>query len=193
MRFPRSTHLEGIMREARLFGASHVGIGWIPHDVGKFARADMEKAVKDFNRFGRQLKNKGLTFFSHLHGFEFDSDEQGFFFEPLFEQTDPDVVTFELDAFWAAITGYDPVRLLQRYRGRFDLVHVKDLRPYTPISISGSAPDETTVPIGKGVIDFPALFREAQKQDVKFYFIEDEAKNAVDQIPVSLRYLESLK
>jgi len=43
------------------------------------------------------------------------------------------------------------------------------------------------------VINFPALFRKAAKQNVRLYFIEDETKNALDQVPISLKYLETLK
>ncbi|RQW07024.1 hypothetical protein EH222_07810 [candidate division KSB1 bacterium] len=184
--------LDGIVKEANLFGATHVGLAWIPHGA-TFTRQDMDKAIADFNRFGKQLKAKGLTFFYHLHGYEFTSDEQGFFIEALMAGTEPHYVTFELDAFWTAITGFDPVRVMQKYAGRFDLIHVKDLRPRTVVSTSGGAPDETSVPIGSGCINFPALFRVAANQNVKLYFIEDEAKEAADQIPVSVTYLQTLK
>lgn len=184
--------IAGIAKEAKLFDAEYVGAAWIPH-AAAFNRSDLEKAVADFNRFGEILNAKGLKFFYHLHGYEFSGDEQGFFIDALMQQTDPTLVTFELDAFWTAITGFDPVRLIQKYPGRFDLIHVKDLRPRTVISTTGGAPDETSVPIGHGAINFPALFREAAKQKVKLYFIEDEAKEAVDQIPASVEYLKSLK
>ncbi|MBN1558934.1 VCBS repeat-containing protein [candidate division KSB1 bacterium] len=184
--------LDGIVKEARLFGADYVGLAWIPH-AAVFTREDLHKAIADFNRFGKQLKAQGVTFFYHLHGYEFASDEEGFFIDALMAGTDPQYVTFELDAFWTAITGFDPVRVLQKYAGRFDLIHVKDLRPRTVVSTSGGAPDETSVPIGSGCINYPALFRVAAKQNVKLYFIEDEAKEAVDQIPVSVEYLKTLK
>ena len=40
---------------------------------------------------------------------------------------------------------------------------------------------------------WPALLREANKQGVKYHFIEDEHPEAEKQIPVSLEYLERLK
>lgn len=184
--------IDGIVREARLFDAGYVGTAWIPHVSSHFTRADLQKAIVDFNRIGKTLQAKGLVFFYHLHGYEFGSDDQGLYVDELVQNTDPAYVTFELDAFWTAITGYDPVQLLRRYPGRFDLIHVKDLRRRTVLSTSGGAPDETSVPIGCGSIHYPALFREAAKQKIKLYFIEDEAKNAVDQIPISIKYLNSL-
>ena len=102
-------------------------------------------------------------------------------------------VKFELDTFWSIIAGADPLVLLQKYPDRFDLIHLKDLRPDIPVSFTGQAADETSVPLGAGVVNFPALLREAVKQKVKLYFIEDEAKEAIDQIPESLVYLKSLR
>jgi sugar phosphate isomerase/epimerase len=82
---------------------------------------------------------------------------------------------------------------MKKYPGRFQLVHLKDLRTDVPGNLRGEAPDETSVPIGYGAIEFPSLLREAVKQGIKLFYIEDEAKNAIDQIPLSKKYLESLK
>ena len=56
-----------------------------------------------------------------------------------------------------------------------------------------SAPDEDSVIVGQGQINWPAVLKAAQAVGIKYCFIEDEAKNGVDQMPESLRYLESLK
>jgi hypothetical protein len=42
------------------------------------------------------------------------------------------------------------------------------------------------------MLDFPAILREAKRIGVKRYYIEDEAREAVANIPVSLKYLKSL-
>ena len=47
--------------------------------------------------------------------------------------------------------------------------------------------------LGTGQVDWPALLRAAQKVGVKYYFIEDESPTAVEQIPQSLRFLESVE
>jgi sugar phosphate isomerase/epimerase len=73
------------------------------------------------------------------------------------------------------------------------LLHVKDLRKGAAINSTGGAPDEESVPVGQGQIDWRAVLKAAQKAGVEYYFIEDEAKNAVEQIPQSLRYLEQLR
>ena len=72
-------------------------------------------------------------------------------------------------------------------------MHVKDLRKGAAINSTGAAPDEDSVAVGAGQINWPAVLKAAQAAGVEYYFIEDEAKNAVEQIPRSLSYLESLK
>jgi len=73
-------------------------------------------------------------------------------------------------------------------------MHIKDLRKGAPTGIlTGSAPDSDSVAVGAGQVDWPAVLREAQHAGLKHYFIEDEAVEAVDQIPQSVRYLEQVK
>jgi sugar phosphate isomerase/epimerase len=47
--------------------------------------------------------------------------------------------------------------------------------------------------VGEGQINWPAVLKAARAAGIEYYFIEDEAKNAVEQIPQSLRYLESVR
>jgi len=82
---------------------------------------------------------------------------------------------------------------LHKYPGRFPLMHVKDLRKDTPLGGSpGDVLEEASVPLGKGLVDIPAMLKAAQETGVRHYYIEDEAVDASRQIPASLRYLESL-
>jgi len=53
--------------------------------------------------------------------------------------------------------------------------------------------DDLSVAIGDGRVNWPELLREAQRAGLMHYFIEDESVDAIDQIPLSLRYLEGVK
>jgi sugar phosphate isomerase/epimerase len=72
-------------------------------------------------------------------------------------------------------------------------MHVKDLKKGVKGNLTGNAPDDWSVAIGDGQVDWPGLLREAQRAGLKHYFIEDESVEAIDQIPQSLRYLERVK
>jgi sugar phosphate isomerase/epimerase len=63
----------------------------------------------------------------------------------------------------------------------------------TPRGFTGQSEETNSVVLGTGMMDWPAIFRAAEKAGVKWYFIEDESPAAVEQIPRSLHYLEKLK
>ncbi|MEO8425789.1 MAG: sugar phosphate isomerase/epimerase [Verrucomicrobiota bacterium] len=186
--------LDNLINMAKTLGAGYVMCAWIPHEKGKFNEQNCRDASAVFNRAGEKLRAAGLRFAYHPHGFEFQPWKAGTLFDLMMAETKPEFVTFELDVFWAAHGGADPVKLLQRYGPRFELMHIKDLRKGAPTGIlTGSAPDSDSVAVGAGQVDWPAVLREAQRAGLRHYFIEDEAVEAVDQIPQSVRYLEQVK
>jgi sugar phosphate isomerase/epimerase len=185
--------MKGVVEDARVVGAAYVIYSWIPHQDNEFTRADCERAAANMNRWGRSLKQAGLEFCYHPHGYEFHPSPEGTLFDLLATQTDPAAVNFQADVFWIAWPGQDPVKLLQRYPSRFPLMHLKDLRKGSKLGdLSGHAPEETSVPLGTGMLDFPAILRETTRIGVKRYYLEDEAPEAASNIPVSMEYLRSL-
>jgi sugar phosphate isomerase/epimerase len=177
---------------AKAMGAEYVVCGWIPHQGG-FTAENVKQAAEVFNRAGRAIKAAGLQFCYHPHGYEFVPTAKGTLFDDLAAQTDTEAVGFELDVFWAKHGGQDPAKLLAKYPRRFHLMHLKDLQKGVKGDLTGKAPDETSVALGTGQIDFPAVLKAAKKAGVKWYFIEEESPDAPANIPVSLRYLERLR
>lgn len=184
--------MDDVIAEAKTLGVRYVGTAGIPHQA-EFSEADARRAARDFNRFGEALAQAGLRFFYHNHGFEFVPYGDGTLFDLLVSETNPEWVTFEMDLFWTVHPGHDPVALLKKYPNRWELLHVKDMRKGTEIGkLTGSEDVRNDVTVGSGQIDVAAALRTAQEVGVKHYFIEDESPSVVEQIPQSLRYLESL-
>lgn len=186
------TNIDGVIASAQRLGVKYVVCGWIPHQKSNFSEKNAREAAEIFNAAGGALKKAGLTFAYHIHGYEFQPFQDGTLFDLLMAETRPDAVSIELDVFWAAQGGADPTALIDRYGSRVRLMHVKDLRKGAAINHSGGAPDSDSVPVGQGSINWPSVLRAAQKAGVEHYFIEDEAVEAIDQIPLSLRYLEKV-
>lgn len=185
--------LDRAIADAHTLGAKYLMCAWIPH--GKLlTEADVDKAAPLFTKAGEACKTAGLTFMYHMHGYEFVPGPGGTLFDTLASRTDPSVVKFEMDVFWVVRGGGQPLQLLERYSGRVAATHVKDMRKGTPTGdATGSAPEETNVVVGTGVVDWPALFRACDKAGVAWHIIEDESPDAETQIPQSLRYIASLK
>lgn len=184
---------EEVARKAKVLGASFVRVAWIPHE-GTFDLDDAKKAVADFNRAGKILKEgHGLTFCYHNHGYEFEPYKKGTLFDYLVQNTDPRYVSFEMDILWTFFPGQDPAKLLDKYGDRFKLMHLKDLRKGVEGDMTGSTSQENDVSLGTGQIDIPAVLKAAKKADIEHYYIEDESKLKSVQVPKTMAYLKSLK
>lgn len=186
--------IDEVVRHAQVFGAEHVMCSWIPHE-GRFSRADAEKAAAVFNVAGRKLRDAGLRFAYHIHGYEFQAaSDGGTLFDVIARNTDAAFVDFEMDVFWVVRGGGDPIALFKAYPGRFSMMHVKDIKKGTSLcDPTGRAPDETSVVLGEGMVDWPSVLGEANRQRLAYYFIEDEHPQAEKQIPRSLAYLARLR
>lgn len=184
--------VEGVVRQAKLFGLEYAGCAWIPHK-DPFDEKTCREAAAVFNRAGEALAKHGIKFFYHTHGYEFRPYRDGTLFDLLMAETNPEYVRIEMDVFWIVHPGQDPVKLLEKYGKRFELMHVKDMKRGTPGGFTGHSEVTNNVVLGEGIIDWPRVFRAAKKAGVKWYFIEDESPTSVAQIPRSLRYLEKLK
>jgi sugar phosphate isomerase/epimerase len=182
-----------IVKSAKALGATYVMTAWIPHERGKFNLENAKKAVADFNAGGKVLKENGLTFCYHTHGFEFQPYEDGTLLDYIIKNTNPEYVSFEMDILWTYFGGGDPVALLKKYGKRFKLLHVKDLRKGTPKDLTGGTSQENDVALGTGEIDIAGVIREANKLGIKHFFIEDESSRVTQQVPQSIAYLKSLK
>jgi sugar phosphate isomerase/epimerase len=182
---------DGVTRDAKTVGASYVLTSGMPHGVD-LTVDDVHKAAADFNTWGKNLKERGLQFGYHPHGFEFVHTPKATLFDLLVAETQMEYVTFELDTFWFAHSGADPVCFMELYPTRFSLLHLKDLARGTKMDLTGKAPDQTSVALGQGELDWPAILREAKRIGISRYYIEDESAEAPEQVPRSMAYLRKL-
>lgn len=187
--------VEAVMDDAEALGLQYVGVAWIPHPEDRPFDAEMARqAAADFNRMGEAAAARGMTFYYHVHGYEFQPDASGQTpFDVIVAETDSDNVKFEMDVFWTVLPGVDPVELLRQYPDRWELMHIKDLKADWPLGDqSGHAPAEANVAVGAGQIDYPAVLQAAAEIGMDRYYIEDESTAPLENIPVSIDYLETL-
>jgi sugar phosphate isomerase/epimerase len=185
-------HIDEVIAQSRLFGLEYAGCAWIPHK-DPFDEKTTREAAAVFNRAGEALSKAGFKFFYHTHGYEFVPFQNGTLMDLLMAETNPKYVHFQMDVYWVVNPGHDPVKLFQKYGNRFELMHVKDMKQGTPLSLTGHSEVTNNVALGKGVIDWPSVMRAAKAAGVKWYFLEDESPSALTQIPESIQYLKTLK
>ena len=190
------TDPEGIAKEAKALGLKYAGCAWIDHK-GAFDAQQAHDAAAVFNKAGAILAKEGIRCFYHCHGFEFQPGAAGpgtTAMDILMKETDPKLMTFEMDILWITFPGEDAAAWLMKYPGRWELIHLKDLKKgvATGIHTGGTDPNNDVV-LGTGQMDWPKILAAAKKSGVKHYFIEDESADSVNQIPQTLKFLGQVR
>jgi sugar phosphate isomerase/epimerase len=187
-----ATNLNAVVQDAKTLGVKYAGCAWIPHD-GDFDEQECRKAIEVFNRAGAALAREGIKFFYHVHGFEFQPHGSGTLLDLLMAETNPRNVAYEMDVLWIVFPGQDPVKLLEKYKGRWELMHLKDLKKGVATgSLSGKTDVSNDVALGTGQMNWKAILPAAKKAGIKYYFIEDESPTAAEQIPQSMKFLREV-
>lgn len=185
-------NLAGVQHDLDALGARWAILPWIPHGE-IFNASDVDRAVRDMNKWGTALNGAGYKFAYHPHGYEFQPSPEGTLFDTLAAATDPVTVKFELDTFWIVWPGQDCVRLMNRYPTRFRLLHLKDLRKGVSTGdLHGQAPEIDSVAVGDGIVPWKDVLAVAKKQHFEDYFIEDESPDAKHQILRSNQFLNRI-
>jgi sugar phosphate isomerase/epimerase len=142
-----------------------------------------KKAAETFNRAGRESLGSGIQLAYHNHVEEFQPIDGQLPYDILLSECDPKLLKMEIDLGWAHHAGADPLKYFARYPGRFPLVHVKDFDQ-----------NRTMTDVGKGVIDWRAIFAKADLAGIQHYFVEhDEPKSPFESIQTSYQYLRDLR
>ena len=182
-----------VIANAKALGARYVGTAWYPHQA-PFKESDARQAITDFNAIGKTMKDAGLQFFYHNHGYEPQPFGDGTLLDLIIRETDPELVKFEMDVLWTWLPNVDPVALIKKYPGRFKLMHIKDMKPGVPRgSLSGGIPDSLKSVIGQGQVNWTEVFKAAKADGFEHYYLEDETIDPPKNIPPSVRYIEGIK
>ena len=86
------------------------------------------KVVCDYmNAIGKLVKENGMQFGYHNHSHEFNEVEGVPAYDFMVQNTDPELVFFQMDVYWADNARVSPVEYFKKYPGRFTCLHIKDV------------------------------------------------------------------
>lgn len=168
--------------DAKTVGHEWITVPSLPR--GPKVTADDWKGVADrFNKAAAASKAAGFRFAFHNHNDIVRKTGDVLPIDILMKETDPSLVSYEMDIYWAVNGGADPLALLAAYPGRFKMFHAKDSTP---------APDLKMADVGAGTIDFKAIF--ARAKGIEHYFVErDDATDPLASAAASYKYLSNLE
>src|SRR5579875_1862923 len=186
------SNLDSALQDVKKRGFEYAVVPYIP--VEERGGADVFKSLAELlNRSGQRAKANGLKLCYHNHAFEYQPLDGTFGLEILMKNTQPSLVSLELDIFWASVGGHDPAQLLKTYGNRIPLLHLKDKTAGFPVQYNERVPPTTFKEVGNGSIDIPAVLAAASKAEVRHYFVEQDQTpgNPIDSLRQSYKYLSS--
>lgn len=136
---------------------------------------DLQTYCEYYNEIGKKCKESGLKFGYHNHAFEFQKIEDQVMYDYMIENTDPALVFFQMDVYWVVRGQHSPVDYFNKYKGRFELLHIKDNKE-----------------LGQsGMVGFDAIFKNTDAAGVKHLIVEVEnySFTPVESVKQSLDYL----
>ncbi|MBQ3440512.1 MAG: sugar phosphate isomerase/epimerase [Bacteroidales bacterium] len=171
-----SAHVSrGLSREELDSGDLSAALAWWDKCIEMHKKAGMEYIVtpwmglqenlKDLqvycdylNEVGRRCKAAGIKYGYHNHAYEFEKVEDQVMYDYMLQHTDPDLVFFQMDVYWAVIGKASPVDYFKRYPGRFKMLHIKD-----------------EWEVGQsGMVGFDAIFKNAELAGLENFVVEIE-------------------
>lgn len=177
------TNMGPAMEALSALGTKYVAI---PAIANPDDRSDFNKLADEFNSFGEQMARYGLTFVYHNHGYEHTPKDEKILMDTLLTQTDSKKVKFELDIFWMTAAGANPVDYLNKYPGRFKLLHLKDASEQIRFTGDGGSVDQWIPLFGKmadpgtGVFDIPGIIDAAKKSGAEHFYLERDLTPSPD-------------
>jgi sugar phosphate isomerase/epimerase len=177
--------------------SDHPDIPALIRGLERMTLEDYKKSAETANQLGTEAKKRGLQYLYHNHNVEFRKFGDITAYDLLLTSTDPDLVKLELDCGWMAAAGHDPVAYLDKYPGRYPLLHIKAFKRGKPsFNLAGpGAPIATE--LGKGALAYEPVFAAARRAGVKQYYVEQEPPFAdmppLKAMKVDYEFLHNLK
>jgi sugar phosphate isomerase/epimerase len=159
---PTPETLEQFVADQKALGSDKLVSGFGPDDLKtvdqcKAAAAKLQAAAE-------MLAPYDISVHMHNHYWEFHEVEDGRFPFDIMLAEAPDIWS-ELDLYWVAFGGADPVEVLGRYAKRVELVHVKD-------GLLGG--EYHFKAVGEGQVDLPAAIAALDPAVTEWLVVEQD-------------------
>jgi sugar phosphate isomerase/epimerase len=166
----KTDEFQTYIEAAQITGMQYVVV---PHLSDKYIQtvSDFKRIADKLNKAGELCKAAGLKLGYHNHNFEWKPVGGTTFYDTIINETDPALVSMEMDLYWVVRTGQDPVKIIIAHPGRFFAFHIKDMDKTNP---------NLNTEVGSGSIDFKRIMSYAKTAGVKHFIVEQENYTNID-------------
>ncbi len=152
----------------RLWETDNIGIGSMP-GYARETLDGLKDFIKNYNAAAKIYAKEGFRLTYHNHDFEFRRiDGNKTIMDILYEELDPDNISFVLDTCWVQVGGGDVRHWIEKLKGRLDILHLKDCRKRD----DGSSLVMTEV--GNGNLWMEGIIDTARACGITYYVVEQD-------------------
>jgi len=175
---------EQAVSDAKSIGQEYMVVPYI-QDTERKSIDDYKKICANLNKAGEICTKNGVRFGYHNHAFEFETLDGQIPFDVMLAELDPKHVGMEMDIYWVVRAGKDPLQYFEKYPGRFEQWHVKDM---------DKTDKDRNADVGTGAIDFKPIFAKAKQSGMKHFYVEQETYpgEPIDSVGASIRNLKAI-
>ncbi len=174
-----------LINEAAKVGFEYIVLPWTLYKKTLDSYDQAMLFVEKLNRLGEKCKKAGLKLTYHNLAEDFHILPTGQrVIDLYFENTDKDILTFQLDTGQVNIAGYKTEDMFKKYPGRFELLHLKDVQK-----------DGISDIIGAGVVDFKEIMKYKETAGLKHIYVEQEdfKGSVLEELKSGLQYMKKNK
>lgn len=159
------------LEDAAVMGQEFVISPWLDESLRK-TYDDLMSFIDVFNKCGELCQKSGMKFGYHNHDFEFSEKLNGeVMFDLIMQNIDPDKVVIQLDIGNMYIAGAKALDIVNKYPGRFENIHVKDM-----IKSETDAHGYESTILGKGLVGTKEVTDLSRaKGGTRVFIIEQES------------------
>jgi sugar phosphate isomerase/epimerase len=185
--------LAAFAARAKAHGIRHLVVPFVPPADRPRDGDGFRRLAERLARMAGETRDAGLELGYHNHAFEFTTGADGArWLDVLMQETAAAGLKLQLDVFWTAVAGADPVSVIRPYADRLISLHLKDKAPGLPPALGESqVPREAFVEVGSGSLDMPAILAAARTAGVQHFFVEQDQTpgDPIESLRKSYAYL----
>lgn len=178
-------NLEKTIAFHKEIGCNIAGIGSMPPEYRE-SDDGFKRFIKDYSKAAEILGSEGIRFGYHNHAIEFKKYEGKHIFYRLAEETDPDNFSFIFDTYWAAFAGMEVAEVMEKLRGRIDVVHYKDIQVVSFL-------ETCMCEVGEGNLQWEKIIAKSSETGIKYAVVEQDIckRDPFESLKMSYDYLTS--
>ena len=178
---PLGDQKNAVLDTMAALGCRRLVCPWQPAELFE-TRDGLKKVCDTLTEANAVARAHGLSLGYHNHWFEFGEVDGQPAYRHLAACLPPEVF-FEIDTYWVKVGGLDPAAVVAELGARVPLLHIKDGPGQRGVPM---------LPVGEGIMDFPALLAAAgDTPEWLVVELDEYAGNMLEAVRRSYDYLSS--